>query len=140
MGGVSRVDLNGQCNGASQELSKVKCGGLVSSSLICVTVSSSTLRTLDAHGVDHSLKKNMLVSCGADPVVFSHRMADGKYKLESGLFISDPANRDRVDEFRFYSGLGAIKSMALIRRWTRLNYFFIFQWLKKQQHYTSTFG
>ncbi|MHC8367754.1 hypothetical protein ACYZT9_18345 [Pseudomonas sp. ZT5P21] len=100
--------LNGACF-IGQEPSKAKVEGRVRSSLVFATVSSSTLRRLDELGVEHSLKKNMGRSSSTEPVVFSHKTTDGEYRLESGLFISDLTSGDGFGEFRFFSGVGAVK-------------------------------
>ncbi|MDP9781094.1 hypothetical protein [Pseudomonas fluorescens] len=41
--------------------------------------------------------------------VFAHKDQNNNYKLESGIYISDPNTGDKYGDFKFYQGRGAIK-------------------------------
>jgi hypothetical protein len=84
-------------------------GGKIQTDLVGTANSSRVLqRNLDKWGVDVSIGEMVTKLGSRVTTVLAHRDSSGEYRLESGLFISDKES-DGYGEFRFYSGVGAVK-------------------------------
>lgn len=66
-------------------------------------------RTLDKYGIDISPTKIQEFRDLSSMTVFAHKDLQGNYKLETGLYISNPKSGDTYGDFKFYQGRGAKK-------------------------------
>jgi len=66
-------------------------------------------RTLDKYGIDINPTKIQDNRNINSVTVFAHKDLQGNYKLETGLYISNPKSGDTYGDFKFYQGRGAKK-------------------------------
>lgn len=90
--------------------SQDKLSDTISDKLNYTSNSSSTFnRTLNIYGIDNN-QKALREACKTDtPTILAHRDLEGRYKLETGLYISDPKSGDAYGDFKFYQGRGTKK-------------------------------
>ncbi|WP_143519218.1 hypothetical protein [Pseudomonas sp. QTF5] len=89
---------------------KERSHGVTAGKLNYATSSSREFcRTLDKYGID--IQKNKMTGTNAadQMTVLAHKDHAGNYKLETGLYISNPKNGDAYGDFKFYQGRGAKK-------------------------------